>query len=39
MVPDNVVMITTGRFVVKDSDVLVMLGPDRALTELSARTA
>jgi trk system potassium uptake protein TrkA len=39
MVPDNVVMIPTGRFVVKDSDVLVMLGPDRALTELSARTA
>jgi trk system potassium uptake protein TrkA len=28
---ENVVMIPTGRFVVKDSDVLVLLGPDNAL--------
>ncbi|WP_372682071.1 TrkA family potassium uptake protein [Desulfosarcina sp.] len=34
MVPENVVMIPTGRFVVKDSDVLVLLGPDKALTGL-----
>jgi trk system potassium uptake protein TrkA len=36
MIPDHVVMIPTGRFVVKDSDVLVMLGPNRALAELSS---
>jgi len=30
-VTENVVMIPTGRFVVKDSDVLVLLGPDNAL--------
>jgi trk system potassium uptake protein TrkA len=34
LVPENVVMIPTGRFVVKDSDVLVMLGPDNALAGL-----
>ncbi|HSO19627.1 MAG TPA: TrkA family potassium uptake protein [Desulfosarcina sp.] len=38
IVPDNVVMIPTGRFVVKDSDVLVMLGPDRALAELAEKS-
>ena len=37
LVPDNVVMIPTGRFVVKDSDVLVMLGPDQALAELTEK--
>jgi hypothetical protein len=35
-VPENVVMIPTGRFVVKDSDVLVLLGPDKALAGLKA---
>lgn len=34
LVPENVVMIPTGRFVIKDSDVLFLLGPDQALTEL-----
>jgi trk system potassium uptake protein TrkA len=34
MVPENVVMIPTGRFVVKDSDILFLLGPDRALADL-----
>jgi trk system potassium uptake protein TrkA len=34
LVPENVVMIPTGRFVVKDSDVLVMLGPENALAGL-----
>ncbi len=37
LVPENVVMIPTGRFVVKDSDVLVMLGPDQALAELTEK--
>jgi trk system potassium uptake protein TrkA len=34
LVPENVVMIPTGRFVVKDSDILILLGPDDALAEL-----
>ncbi|GAB6906214.1 Ktr system potassium uptake protein C [Desulfosarcina cetonica] len=34
LVPENVVMIPTGRFVVKDSDILVLLGPDKALVGL-----
>jgi trk system potassium uptake protein TrkA len=34
IVPENVVMIPTGRFLVKDSDVLVLLGRDKALTAL-----
>jgi trk system potassium uptake protein TrkA len=34
MVPENVVMIPTGQFLVKDSDVLVLLGRDKALTAL-----
>jgi hypothetical protein len=34
LVPENVVMIPTGRFVVKDSDVLVLLGPENALAGL-----
>ncbi len=38
LVPENVVMIPTGRFVVKDSDILVMLGPDKALAELREKT-
>jgi trk system potassium uptake protein TrkA len=33
-VTENVVMIPTGRFVVKDSDLLVLLGPDKALAEV-----
>ncbi len=33
-VPDNVVMIPTGRYLIKDSDVLVLLGPDKALAGL-----
>lgn len=37
IVPENVVMIPTGRFVIKDSDVLVMLGPDRALADLQEK--
>ena len=32
--PENVVMIPTGRYLVKDSDVLVLLGPDEALAGL-----
>ncbi len=38
LVPENVVMIPTGRFVVKDSDILVILGPDRALAELQEKS-
>lgn len=34
LVPDNVVMIPTGRFVVKDSDVLFLIGPDAAIAKL-----
>ena len=34
LVPENVVMIPTGRFVVKDSDILILLGPDDALDGL-----
>ena len=34
LVPENVIMIPTGRFVVKHSDILVILGPDEALAEL-----
>lgn len=34
LVPDNVVMIPTGRFIVKDSDVLFLIGPDPALEVL-----
>jgi trk system potassium uptake protein TrkA len=34
LVPENVLMIPTGRFVVKDSDILVILGPDTALAKL-----
>ena len=37
LVPENVVMIPTGRFVVKDSDILVILGPDQALAELQEK--
>ncbi len=34
LVPENVVMIPTGRFVIKDSDILFLLGPDQALADL-----
>ena len=34
LVPERVVMIPTGRYLVKDSDVLVLLGPDKALAGL-----
>jgi len=34
LVPENVIMIPTGRFVVKDSDILFLLGPDPALATL-----
>jgi len=34
MVPENVVMIPTGQFLVKDSDLLVLLGRDKALNAL-----
>ena len=34
LVPENVVMIPTGRFLVKDSDILILLGPDKALAGL-----
>lgn len=34
LVPENVVMIPTGRFLVKDSDILFLLGPDSALAAL-----
>jgi len=34
LVPENVVMIPTGRLVVKDSDILFLLGPDPALAAL-----
>jgi trk system potassium uptake protein len=38
LVPENVVMIPTGRFVIKDSDVLVLLGPDKALAGLKEKS-
>ena len=34
LVPENVVLIPTGHFVVKESDVLILLGPDNALIGL-----
>ncbi|BBO74283.1 potassium transporter Trk [Desulfosarcina widdelii] len=34
LVPENVVLIPTGHFVVKESDVLILLGPDDALNGL-----
>ena len=34
LVPENVVMIPTGRFVVKNSDVLFLIGPGKALAGL-----
>jgi len=34
LVPEKMVMIPTGRFVVKDSDVLFLLGPDTAIADL-----
>ncbi len=37
-VPENVVMIPTGRFIVKESDLLVLLGPDKALAGLKEKT-
>jgi trk system potassium uptake protein TrkA len=38
LVPEKVVMIPTGRFIVKDSDILVMLGPDKALAGLKKKS-
>jgi len=37
LVPENVVIIPTGRFVVKESDVLVILGPDQVLADLQEK--
>lgn len=37
-VPENVVMIPTGRFIVKVSDLLVLLGPDKALAGLKEKS-
>ena len=34
MVPDKLHLIPTGKFVIKDSDVLILLGPDEALEKL-----
>jgi trk system potassium uptake protein TrkA len=34
LVPENVVLIPTGRFVIKESDILILLGPDHALKGL-----
>jgi len=34
LVPENVVLIPTGHFVVKESDILILLGPDDALVKL-----
>lgn len=36
LVPEKVVMIPTGRFVVKDSDILFLLGPDQTLTDIQS---
>ena len=33
-VPERVIMIPTGRYVVKKSDILFLLGPDQALAAL-----
>jgi trk system potassium uptake protein TrkA len=38
IIPDNVVMIPTGRFLIKESDLLVVLGPDKALSALQEKT-
>lgn len=38
MVPEKVVMIPTGRFLVKDSDLLVVLGSDEALSDLQQKS-
>ena len=35
--PENVVIIPTGRFIVKESDLLVLLGPDQALAGLKEK--
>jgi trk system potassium uptake protein TrkA len=37
LAPENVVIIPTGRFVVKESDMLVILGPDQVLADLQER--
>jgi len=34
MVPDKLHLIPTGKFVIKDSDVLILLGPDESLEKL-----
>jgi trk system potassium uptake protein TrkA len=38
MVPENVVMIPTGRFLVKESDLMIIIGPDKALSELHEKS-
>jgi trk system potassium uptake protein TrkA len=37
-VPEKVVMIPTGQFIVKESDLLVLLGPDKALAGLKEKS-
>ncbi len=39
MVPDQVTMIPTGGFVIKPSDILVLLGPDRSIEKLHEASA
>ncbi len=34
VIPDRVNMIPTGRFVIKDSDILILLGPNDSLERL-----
>ncbi len=36
--PENLVMIPTGSFIIKESDVLILLGPDKALAGLKEKT-
>lgn len=38
MVPENVVMIPTGRFLVRESDLMIVIGPDKALSELQEKS-
>jgi trk system potassium uptake protein TrkA len=39
LVPERMNMIPTGKFVVKDSDILILLGPNDALEKLRKQTA
>lgn len=38
IVPENVVMIPTGRFQIKQSDLMIVIGPDKALSALQEKT-